>query len=128
MNLQSPFLPTSHGDDYNAYMRDPFTAARRNELNAVVPYPPTVPPVFNVAVRYDGSGIGDQNYNVGYHQAPVASGIISSWQAGRFEAPDVPVTHLPFVSALSGTTFARPQSSNQPVYRNLRAPGINEGI
>lgn len=127
MNLQAPFLPVEHGDQYNTSRGDPFTTARRDELNAVTPYVPTTPPVFPTYVRYDGSGVGDENYNVGYHQLPIPSGLISSWQAGTFEAPNIPVSHLPFGQEITAATFARPQASRQPVYRNLRAPGINEG-
>lgn len=127
MNLQSPFVPTMDSDEYNNYRTDPFTTARRDELNAVIAYTPTMPTVFNAYIRYDGSGVGDENYNVGYKQLPVQSGIIDSWQAGAYEAPNVPVSHLPFSSAFTEAAFARNQSSNQPVYRNLRAPGINEG-
>lgn len=127
LNLQAPFIPVENADVYNSRRGDSFTNAVRDHLNAVYPYPPTVPPAFPINQRYDGSGVGDENYNVGYHQLPVASGLINSWQAGRFEAPDVPVSHLPFASQIAASTFARSQSSNQPVYRNLRAPGINEG-
>lgn len=127
INLQSPFLPTMETEEYDNYRTDPFTTARRNELNAVIPYTPTMPVVFNAYIRYDGSGVGDENYDVGYHQLPVPSGIISSWMAGSFESPNLPVTHLPFSQAFTEAAFARYQSTNQPVYRNLRAPGINEG-
>lgn len=126
MNLQSPYLPTFDSPNYDSGRTDPFTTARTNELNAVIPYTPTVPPTFHDYIRYDGSGVGDENYNVGYHQQPVQSGIIDSWTAGRYEAPNIPVSHLPYSQGLNEATLVRYQSSNQPVYRNWRAPGINE--
>ena len=128
IDLQSPSIPTMLTENYYSQQMDPFTRAHRDELNAVIPYPPTVPIAFNAYIRYDGSGVGDENYNVGYKQQPVPSGIISSWTAGRYESPDLPVTHLPFAYAFTESTFPRYQSTNQPVYRNLRAPGINEGV
>lgn len=129
VDLFAPGIPTQDMPDGDNGMYDPFTTALRDQLNAVVPYQPTPPPLFPLYVRYPGLGIYEYQYtNVGWHQLPVPSGIISSEEAGRFEAPDIPVTHLPFKEAIYNSTLAQPQSGGRILYAALRSPGINEGF
>lgn len=126
MFLTSPSIPTDMGDSYVNTGQDPFTVGLRDQLNSVIPYQPTMPPVFNHWVRSYGPGVGDWNYDVGYKHVPVGNQVIPMIM--RFEAPEVPVTHLPFRPVLFDSTQPYQQAQNELMYPNLRAPAINEGF
>jgi hypothetical protein len=125
MFLTSPAIPSEMSDSFVNTGQDPHTVVLRDALNAVTPYQPTMPPVFNTWVRSTGPGIGDSQYDVGYKQVPVGNQVIP--MILRFEAPDVPVTHLPFRAVLYDSSLPYQQSQNLIIYPNLRSPAINEG-
>ncbi len=125
--MDAPGIPTQDNQDGYNPRYDGHTTSLRQQLDAEVPYQPTTAPTFPRWVRSYGPGVGDENYNVGWHHVPVPSGIIVEAAVGRYESPDVPVTHLPFKQALYNTTLAQRQISGHIVYSSLRAPGINEG-
>lgn len=129
MDLEAPSPLVSFGDDsYTVVQYNPVydagTIALTDSLNAVTPFPPTMPIVFNTWVRSYGPGIGDSQYNVGFHQADVPQSVIIT---GNYEAPDVPVTHLPFASQLYNSTLTQ-QQAGDIIFNSLRAPTINEGL
>lgn len=130
IDLSSPYLPTGMDVGINGYptLEDAYTTYWRDRLNEVELYTPTQPPVFNLWVRSYGPGVGDENYNVGYHHVPVASGNIPIAYVGNHEAPNIPVTHLPFLQALYNTTLVSEVVAGQTIYPSLRSPGINEGF
>ena len=121
LNLTSPNLPTAYEPET---VYDPNTVALRGWMDAVYPYPPTTPPVYHIYNGQYDTGVGDDQYNVGYKQLPVANEFIPTLMS--YEAPDVPVTHLPFKQQLYNTTLVQRTVDHQVVY-SLRAPGINEG-
>jgi hypothetical protein len=129
MGLTSPALPTHWNNgaegSYINTQSDPYTFALRDQLNSVIPYQPTMPPVFNHWVRSYGPGLKDWEYNVGWKHVPVGNQVIP--MIVRFESPDVPVTHLPYRPVLFESTLPYQQAQNEIYYSNLRAPAINEG-
>lgn len=129
MDLESPYLPTGMDVGINGYptIPDPYTVTLTDWMNQVEPYPPTQPPVFHLYVRSHGPGVGDENYNVGYKQVPVPQGNIPIAYVGDHEAPEIPVTHLPYMQQMYNTTLVKATVAGQTVYPSLRSPGINEG-
>lgn len=127
VDLVAPGIPTQDNQSGYNPVYDRITENARDHLNQVYPYQPTMPVAFPAYVRTYGPGVGDENYNVGWHHVPVPSGIIPEAAVGRYESPDVPVSHLPFQQALYNTTLVQRQVSGSFVYQSLRAPGINEG-
>jgi hypothetical protein len=125
MGASSPYLSTQDANPVEDNYGSPETVALREQLNSVIPYQPTMPPVFNHWVRSYGPGVGDWNYNVGYHHVPVGNQVKPAIPA--YEAPDVWVRHLPFNAQIYGSTLFYDNAQKDPIYRNLRAPAINEG-
>lgn len=124
-DLVAPGIPTQDMPDGWNYVADARTVALRDALNAEQPYPPTIAPTFYQAVRTTGPGIGDAQYNVGWHQLPVPAGIK---HISHFESPNVPVTNLPFRENLYNSTLVQKTVNHQIVYSAYRAPAINEGF
>jgi hypothetical protein len=127
MGLSSPSLAEQDEQSpYGASNYDsPETVALREQLNSVIPYQPTMPPVFQHWVRSYGPGVGDENYNVGYHQVPVGNQVKPLIPG--YEAPNIAWRHLPYYAQIYGSTMFYQQSQNELQYPNLRAPAINEG-
>jgi len=72
-----------------------------------------------------GGGISDTDFDVGYKMGFVDNQV--SVMVSHFEAPDVPVTQLPFSQAIYNSMFATRQVVDNLINPNLRAPSINEG-
>lgn len=129
MFLNSPGIPTQDNQDGYNPMYDNITVQLRDNLNAQYEYVPTMlAPTFPAYIRSTGPGVGDENYNVGWKQVPVASGIIPEAEVGRYESPDLPVSHTPFSQAIYDSTLAKRQIGGQIIYSAMRSPGINEGF
>ena len=125
MFLTAPGIPTTPEGSYINTQSDPMTVGLRDQLNSVIPYQPTMPPVFNHWVRSYGPGIGDENYDVGYKHVFVGNQVTPL--VVRYEAPDPWVRHLPYRQLISDSTQFYQQAQNEIYYSNLRAPAINEG-
>src|SRR5215469_11123157 len=102
MGLSSPSL--CEQDEQNPYgagnYDSPETVGLRQALNAVTPYQPTMPPVYNTWVRSTGPGVGDENYDVGYKQVPVGNQVKPAIPA--YEAPEIWWRHLPYYAQIYG--------------------------
>ena len=129
MDIESPGIPIYWGSGETVEYEttyDPNTVAMRDSLNAVTYFEPTFPPAFPIWVRSYGPGIGDDQYNVGFHQADVNPYIQP--MLVRYEAPNVPVTHLPYMEQLFNSTLTQATIAGQVVFNALRSPTPNEGI
>jgi hypothetical protein len=73
-----------------------------------------------------GGGISDTDFDVGYKQVFVDNQV--SVMVSHFEAPNVPVTQLPFSQAIYNSMQATQQVVDTLINPNLRAPSINEGF
>lgn len=129
IDLASPAINTVEHPSGQNGSYDQYTVQLRDQMNAVIAYPPTIPPTFPAYVRYPGLGIYEEQYsNVGWHHLPVASGTVSSIEIGRFESPEIPVTHLSYAQSIFNSTMMQSQQAGRRIYTALRAPGINEGF
>ena len=128
MDIESPGIPIYWGSGETVEYEttyDPNTVALRDQMNAITYYEPTFPPAFPIWVRTYGP-TNDESVNVGFHQADVPSMIEP--MLVRHEAPDVPVTHLPYREQLFNSTLTQATIAGQVVFNALRSPTPNEGI
>ena len=120
---------------------DPLTVNMRDQLNAQVPYVPTMPPTFPVYVRAYDNGPGDSIYSPdGVYTQPYDFLFTSRWGAMnydpmvqpmivRHESPEVPYSHLSYNELITESMLSMNQG--QPggqLTTSLRAPLINEGM
>jgi hypothetical protein len=128
MDLEAPGIPIYWGTgemvEYEPTY-DAATVAMRDSLNAVTYYQPTMPPAFQTWVRTYGP-TNDESVNVGFHQADVNPIIQPTLY--RYEAPDVPVRHLPYQELLFNSTLVQETVAGNVIFNALRSPTPNEGI
>lgn len=147
MDLQSPMIPTwdatgGYDGGIEPYqIPDPISSSLRDNLNAQVPYPPTMlQPTFPVYVRAQDNGPGDRDYSPdGVYSQPYDELFTSRWGASnydpmfmpmivRHEAPEMPYSHLSYDELIYDSTLAMNQGSSSTKFISLRAPLINEGL
>lgn len=127
----APGIPTKYSQglfeneyDDSISTTDPYTSALNESLNAMTVQVPTQQFYQRARIlQYSDVGLDDANYNVGYHHVNVPQEVKVE---RHFEAPEVPVTQLPFMQAIYNTTLVQELQSSMPLY-SLRAPAINEG-
>jgi len=115
----SPNIPTDVGANPDS-TTDIYTQQLNQQLNSVVLLPQN--PSFERGTRMASAEI---DYNVGYKMSFVDNQV--AIPISQYEAPNVPVTQLPFSQAIYGSMFPQAQVSPLLANPNLRAPSINEG-
>lgn len=148
MDLQSPMIPTwdaTGGYDggiipYQA--PDLTSSALRDQLNAQVPYTPTMlQPTFPVYVRATDNGPGENVWSPdGIYSQPLDYQFTSRYGASnydpmtqpmivRFEAPEPNYNLLAWHELVAESTLSMNQGGPGPqMTQALRAPAINEGM
>lgn len=119
MFFNSPGVPTYEGEVEQK--QDVLTNQLFNQLRSKVEQEYTQPS-YKWAFGLQ-SGLDDRNQSVGYKQVPVDNQV--SVLQNRFEAPEVPVTQLPFQQNLYNSTLVQETVNGKILYK-MRSPGINE--
>lgn len=148
MDLQSPMIPTwdatggYEGGVVPYQAPDLVSSQLRDQLNAQVPYTPTMlPPTFPVYVRAQDNGPGETVWSPdGVFTQPYDYYFTSRYGASnfdpmvqptivRFEAPEPNYNLLSWHELIAESTLSMNQGGPGPQFTQaLRAPAINEGM